>query len=186
MIEERLSVGLVLERRLLTGTWGGHAWTPVAILPPTPDVAPWVQLGGAQDRMRYFAGCVDIHLYSTDTANYRDNLESATPKLWVVLRPDGPSPPCPVLLVTADPAEGEASTEAGNNTVETIAMPEGVAGVVAAFIAEHHVERPVLKRRRDRPDARGHLGVEARHAEPDVRWRRPPGDSSDRNPDRKE
>ena len=178
MIEEHLTIGLVVERRLLTGAWGGHAWTPVAILPPTPDVAPWTLLGGSADRMRYFAGCVDIHLYSTDTANYRDNLEAAEPKLWVVLRPDGAEPPAGVLLVTADPAEGEASTEAGANVVETIAMPAGVAGVIAAFIAAHHVERPVLKRRRARPDARGHLEAEPRPAELDVRWRRPPGSGS--------
>ena len=178
MIEERLTIGLVVERRVLTGAWGGYAWAPVAILPPTPDVAPWTPLGGTPDRMHYFAGCVDIHLYSTDTANYRDNLEAAEPKLWVVLRPDGPEPPAGVLLVTADPAEGEASTEAGANVVETIAMLAGVAGVIAAFIAEHHVERPVLKRRRDRPDASGHLEAEARRAEPDVRWRRPPGDDT--------
>ena len=161
MIEDILTVGLVVERRRLTGPWGGVAWTPVAILPAAPDVAPWTPLGGTMERRRYYAGAIDIHLYSTDTANYRDNLEAAEPKLWVVLRPEGPEPPVGVLLVTADPAEGEASTEAGANVVETIAMPPGVAGVVAQFIAEHHVERPVLKRRRDR-------------AEPDVRWRRAP------------
>ena len=176
MIEDVLTVGLVVERRRLTGAWGGFAWAPVAILPAAPDVAPWTSLGGTPERMRYYAGAVDIHLYSTDTANYRDNLEAVAPKLWVVLRPEGPEPPAGVLLVTADPAEGEASTEAGANVVEMIDMPPGIAGVVAAFIAEHHVERPVLKRRRDRPDAGGHLGAEARRAEPDVRWRRPPGD----------
>ncbi len=164
MIEERLTIGLVLECRTLTGPWGGHAWAPVAILPAAPDVTPWTPLGGGPDRMRYFAGAAEIHLYSTDTANYRDNLESGAPKLWVVLRPDGQNPPCQVMLVTADPAEGEGATEAGSNIVETIAMPDGVAGVVAEFIASHHVERPVLKRRRDR-------------AEPDVRWRRPDGSS---------
>ena len=163
MIEDIVTIGLVVERRQLTGAWGGVAFTPVAILPPTPDVAPWTPLGGPPERCRFYAGTVDIHLYSTDTANYRDNLEAAEPKLWVVLRPDAQEPPVGVLLVTADPAEGEASTEAGSNIVETIAMPPGVAGIIAAFIAEHHVERPVLKRRRDR-------------AEPDVRWRRPADD----------
>lgn len=168
MIEERLTIGLVLECRKLTGPWGGHAWAPVAILPAAPDVAPWTPLEGTADRKRYFAGAGDIHLFSTDTANYRDNLESGAPKLWVVLRPDGPNPPCQVMLVTADPAEGEGATEAGNNVVETIAMPDGVAGVVAQFIAEHHVERPVIKRRRNR-------------AEPDVRWSRPDGAGGAKN-----
>ncbi len=176
MIEERLPVGLVLERLVSTGPWGGVTWTPVAILPPTSDVAPWTALGGTAERMRYYTGIAEIHLYSTDTANYRDNLEAAEPKLWVVLGPEAilesmpePEPASPqvnVLIVTADPAEGEAATEAGSNIVATIAMPAGVAGVVAAFIVAHHVERPVLKRRRDR-------GV------PDVRWRHPPGDPNE-------
>ena len=162
MIEERLTIGLVLERQLLTGAWGGYAWAPVAVLPAAPDVAPWTPLGGTKERPRYYAGAAEISLYSTDTANYRDNLEAETPKLWVVLRPEGPNPPVDVMLVTADPAEGEASTEAGSNTVATIAMPPEVAGVVAAIIAANHVVRPVIKRRRDR-------------AEPDIRWRRPGG-----------
>jgi hypothetical protein len=90
-----------------------------------------------------------LHLYSTDTANYRDNLATGAPKLWVVMRPDDHSPPVEISIVTADPAEGEASTEAGSNVVETLAMPPEIAGAIAGFIAEHHVERPMIKRKRD-------------------------------------
>jgi Protein of unknown function (DUF3305) len=158
MIEEKLTVGLVVERRMLTGPWGGVAWRPVAVFPTPPDVAPWTPLGGSGEVMRYYAGEAHVHLYSTDTTNYRDNLESGAPKLWVVLRPDGDAPPIDVVAVTADPAEGEASTEAGENVVETIDMPGEIAATVADFIAAHHVERPIIKRKRDR-------------AEPDVKWR---------------
>lgn len=163
MIEEQMIVGLVVERRTLGGEWSGVAWRPMTIFPMAPDVAPWTSLGGSADRTRFYAGAYAISLYSTDTANYRDNLASGDPKLWVVLRPDGTEPPVHVVAVTADPAEGEGHTEAGNNVVETIAMPGEVAGVVAAFIAAYHQERPIIKRRRD-------------GRAPDVRWRggRPP------------
>ena len=70
--------------------------------------------------------------------------------MWVNLRPTGSEPPYELLAVTADPAEGEAMTEAGNDLVETVAMPEAVQDAVAAFIAEHHVERQFVKRKRDR------------------------------------
>jgi hypothetical protein len=50
--------------------------------------------------------------------------------------------------VTADPAEGEAFTDAGSNLVETVPMPPDVLAAVAGFVAEHHVERPFVKRRR--------------------------------------
>lgn len=158
MIEQTLSVGVVLERLALTGEWGGYAWRPACIFPVAPDTAPWTPLGTVGTAVRYYAGEAHVALYSTDTANYRDNLESGDPKLWVVMRPDGREPPVEVVLVTADPAEGEGSTEAGSNVVETIAMPPEIAARVAEFIAAHHVERPIIKRRRDR-------------AEPDVRWR---------------
>lgn len=158
MIEAEIVIGIVIERRRLTGEWGGIAWRPITIFPQPPDVAPWTPLGAGRDITRYYAGVVPVRLYSTDTANYRDNLSSGAPKLWVVMRPDGAEPPVEVLMVTADPAEGEANTEAGNNVVETIDMPPEVAGAIAAFIAAHHVERPILKRRRD-------------GQAPDVRWR---------------
>jgi Protein of unknown function (DUF3305) len=157
MIEERIEVGLVLECRRTGGTWGGFVWRPLAVFSTPPDVEPWTALGAMSDGGRWYAGVYPVALYSTDTANYRDNLESGAPRLWVVLRPTGPEPPIEVSLVTADPAEGEGATEAGSNVVETMPMPDEIAGVVAAFIAAHHVERPVIKRRRDR-------------AEPDVRW----------------
>jgi Protein of unknown function (DUF3305) len=150
MIEEHMSVGLVVERRILSGQWGGHAWRPVTIFAVAPDVAAWTPLGSSAQGARYYAGEAVIHLYSTDTANYRDNLASGTPKLWVVLRPLGPEPPVEVHLVTADPAEGEASTEAGADVVETLEMPAEIAAAVAAFVAAHHVDRPFLKRKRDR------------------------------------
>jgi hypothetical protein len=54
-----------------------------------------------------------------------------------------------VIAVTADPAEGEALTEAGQDIVETLPMPSGIVQALEAFIVEHHVERPFFKRRRD-------------------------------------
>jgi hypothetical protein len=59
--------------------------------------------------------------------------------------------------VTADPAEGEALTDAGNDLVEPVAMPAVVAEAINHFIAKHHVERPFFKRRRER-DASPALG----------------------------
>lgn len=167
MIEDQIVVGLVLERRMLSGEWGGYAWRPATIFASAPDVAPWTPLGGGAGTSLYYAGAFPICLYSTDTANYRDNLASGSPKLWVVLRPESAEPPVDILTITADPAEGEANTEAGANTVETIDMPPEIAGAVAAFIEAHHIERPVIKRRRD-------------GAKPDVRWRDGPkrGDGS--------
>ena len=64
------------------------------------------------------------------------------------LRPAASGQPYEILAVTADPAEGEAFTDAGSNLVEAVPMPAEIAEAIAEFIAEHHVERPFLKRRR--------------------------------------
>ena len=101
-------------------------------------------------RATFYAGAASIELYRTETANYLSNLNSAVPSLWVALRPTGSEPPYDVQAVTADPAEGEAFTEAGNDLVDTVPMPTAIAEALEAFIAEHHVERPFFKRQRDR------------------------------------
>jgi hypothetical protein len=75
------------------------------------------------------------------------------PALWVVLRPtaaNSSSPAFDILTVTADPSEGEALTDAGNNLVATVPMPAAIIETIDSFIAEHHVERPFNKRQRDR------------------------------------
>ena len=72
--------------------------------------------------------------------------------LWVALRPTGVEPPYEVFAVTADPAEGEAWTEAGDDLVDVVPMPETVRATIDAFVAEHHVERAFHKRQRDRAD----------------------------------
>jgi hypothetical protein len=88
-------------------------------------------------------------LHRTETSNYRDNLASGAPSLWVVMQPKASDPPYELLAVTADPAEGEAFTDAGNNLVEAVAMPSDVVAMVDRFVASHHVERPFVKRQRD-------------------------------------
>lgn len=150
MIEKRLIVGLIVERWAPVSQWGSITWRPSQVLTTVPDAAPWTPLGRNPQREQFFAGTAVIELFSTETTNYRDNLLSAAPKLWVVLRPSGDEPPVDVVAVTADPAEGEAFTEAGSDVVDTVDMPAEVAAEVAAFVTEHHVERVFEKRKRDK------------------------------------
>ena len=66
------------------------------------------------------------------------------------------------LTVTADPSEGEALTDAGNDLVATVPMPVSIIESIDGFIAEHHVERPFQKRQRDRgePQNPAHRGAD--------------------------
>ncbi|MGA7489104.1 MAG: DUF3305 domain-containing protein [Xanthobacteraceae bacterium] len=148
----KVPVGIVVERRKAQSPWIDFTWRPVTALVGLPDAAPWTVLSQDQEGATFYAGAAEIELYRTETANYRDNLGSGTPKLWVALRPTGVEPPYEIFAVTADPAEGEAWTESGNDLIDVVPMPEEVRVVIDGFVAAHHVERPVLKRERDRAD----------------------------------
>jgi hypothetical protein len=163
--DHRIAVGVVVERRKATSPWIEFVWRAVAVLPGAPDTAPWTRLGGDDDgsedgAARFFLDAAEIALFRGDTARYRDNLASGAPSVWVVLRPTDAEPPLALALVTADPSEGEARTEAGNDLVEAVAMPASVCEAVAAFVAEHHVEQTFFKRKRDRsnPEALARRG----------------------------
>ena len=164
----RLPVGVVVERRTATSRWVEHVWRPVAVLAGIPETAPWTEISSAPDAARFFAGNAQIELHRSETANYLGNLNSGAPALWVVLRPTGGEPLFELKAVTADPAEGEAFTEAGTDLVEQVAMPEPIREAVAAFVAEHPAEHSFAKRERDRadPEAMGRRvpGGKGRHA----------------------
>ena len=148
----RIAVGVVVERRKATNPWVDFVWQPAGVLAGVPEAAPWTVLSAGEDRTSFYAGAAEIELYRTETGHYRDNLASAAPSLWIALRPTGVEPPFEIVAVTADPAEGESFTQVGDDVVEAVPMPPAVREIVEAFVAEHHVERPFVKRKRDRAD----------------------------------
>jgi hypothetical protein len=149
MAQEDFTVGIVLERRELDNPWVDCAWAPLAVLPGAPPVEPGTVLSDRGGVRQVYAGPHGLSFFSVDTSHYRDNLQSGAPKIWVALRPVAGEPPVSVIGVTADPAEGEAYTEAGDDIVEAVTMPAEIAASLAAFVQEHHVERSFYKRRRD-------------------------------------
>jgi hypothetical protein len=143
-----IPVGVVVERRKPRSMWVDFLWRPVSVFVGNSHAAPWTPLDTNAETTLYFAGEAVIELHRTETTNYRNNLASGAPALWVALRPVASERPYEILGVTADPAEGEAFTDAGSNLVEAVPMPPEVVEAVARFVAEHHVERPFVKRRR--------------------------------------
>ena len=144
----KIAVGVVVERRKAQSPWIDFTWKPIAALPGLPDALPWTTLAQDGDGTTFYAGAAEVALYRTETSNYRNNLDTGRPMLWVALRPTGVEPPYEVFAVTADPAEGEAWTEAGSDLVDVVPMPEPVRTAIDAFVAEHHVEQPFHKRER--------------------------------------
>jgi uncharacterized protein DUF3305 len=153
----RITVGIMVERRKAKSTWVDFLWRPVSVFVGSPSAAPWTALETESEATIFYAGQAEIELHRTETSNYRDNLASGAPALWVALHQAATGQPYEILAVTADPAEGEAFTDAGNYLVEAVPMPSEVVQAIVQFLAEHHVERPFVKRRRqpaEQPSAR--------------------------------
>jgi hypothetical protein len=156
----QIPVGVVVERRNAESKWLDFLWRPVSVLLGVPSAAPWTPLDTEAEATVFFAGLARIELHRTETANYRENLDSGAPALWVALCPVAAERPYDVLVVTADPAEGEALTDAGANLVEAVPMPADIVDAVIQFIARYHVERNFVKRQRERQapsDPRGRM-----------------------------
>jgi hypothetical protein len=157
----RIAVGVIVERRKAASPWIDFVWRPAAVLAGMPEAKPWTLLNSQDDAATFYAGPAEVALYRSETGHYRDNLATGAPSLWVTLRPTGTEPPFEIVRVTADPSEGEAFTEAGNDLVDAVPMPDVMRELVAEFVAEHHVERQFYKRKRDRadPEALGRRGA---------------------------
>jgi hypothetical protein len=144
-------VGLVLARRALDNPWINHLWSPHGVLFPAPECGAGTLLSEEGDVRLVFAGTAIVQLYVPETANYRDNLSTGAPLLWISARAkEGGTPD--VLRVTADPTEGEAWHEAGSEIVATVPMPADIAAWIAAFVDAFHVEQVFQKRQRDRSE----------------------------------
>ena len=144
----RIPVGVVVERRQAESQWIDFVWRGTGVLPDEPEMTPWTVMREQEGTTLFYAGSATVDLYRSETARYRDNLASGAPSVWIVLTPSEGTWPYAVSAVTADPAEGEAFTEAGASLVEAVPMPEVLHQVIEDFIAQHHVETEFVKRER--------------------------------------
>jgi hypothetical protein len=151
MSEHHVDIGVVVARRHLASAWAAHVWLPHAVLPAVPTAEPWTPLGADAEAALFYAGSSVLRLHPSETSHYQDNLASSRPSLWVSLQLLGEDA-CGVCQVTADPYEGEALTEGIGSIVEAVPMPTEIQAELAAFCAAFHVERPFIKRERDRAD----------------------------------
>ena len=147
--ETTRDLGVVLARRSLDNPWVDHVWVAHTLLYPAPEVTPGALLSKDEALTLVYAGPATIELFVSETANYRDNLLSGAPSLFVAARSrsDGGTPE--FVRVTADPTEGEAYFESGSDIVAALPMPAELITWLNAFVEDYHVERVFLKRKRD-------------------------------------
>lgn len=146
-----IELAVLAECRPGVTIWQDRVWRSLAVLEEAPPVPPWTRLRAENGREVFFAGTAEVTLHRTDTPNYKDNLEAAEPRIWVLLRPDGQG--MMLQAVTVDPGEAEIFTEGPHDILDALPLPPGLAALMRDFVAAHHVERVFHKRKRDRQDA---------------------------------
>jgi hypothetical protein len=147
----QIPVGVVVSRRTAESRWIDYTWQPSVILFGEAEAAPWTKLSDDGETATYYAGGTMLELFRGDVASYRDNLAGDN-SLWAILGPSEGEFPYELARVTADPTEAESYAGAGDHVIEILPMPDELRDLVAAFVAEHYVEQPFVKRKRNRAD----------------------------------
>jgi hypothetical protein len=145
-------VGVLVERRPGVTPWAEHVWRAASVLEAPLPATPWTRLREEEGSALFYAGEAEVWLHRTDTPNLKHNLEAATPLVWVVLRPAATPSGMALERVTVDGGEAHLYADSGGDTVEALAMPEGLREAVAAYVGKHHVERSFYKRKREEAD----------------------------------
>ena len=148
----RIPVTVLVERRPGVTRWAEWSWRAVEVLEQAPEMPDWTVLREVAGSTLFLAGRAEVLFCPTDTPNYRDNLTAAAPSIWVVLRPVAPPPGLALHAVTVDAGEAHLYADTGNDLLESLPLPPGLHARLAAFVAEHHVERMQHKCQRDRAD----------------------------------
>lgn len=148
-----MPVGIVVAREEIDSPWQDHIWRPVGVVTGVPELFQWKELMRGDGWVHYYAATLPLELFAKETEAYKHNLESGQPALYIVLTEadeDGPADfPYEVHLVTASPFEAQDYLDSGEEIVEPVEMPKGVALWIGGFVEAHHVERTFRKRRRD-------------------------------------
>jgi hypothetical protein len=152
---ERLTVGVIVERRKAKNPWQDFVWQPVEVVAPPPPLAPWTAMREEGTTTRFFAGPFVMELHPRETVSYKMNLESGEPSLYVVLREDASAPHGVRLeLASPSPAEAEAYMEGGMATVDKVPMDDDVTAWLVAYVETFHVDEQFRKRKRGRDKPR--------------------------------
>ena len=147
-----IPVAVLAERGPATSPWAEFVWRAVDVLEDAPDTAPWTVLRENDGRTLFLAGRAEVWLHPTDTDNYKHNLEAASPRIWVVLRPVESAPGMALQCVTVDAGEAHLYADSGADLLESLPMPNFLREPTENFVARHHQERGFFKRKRDRAD----------------------------------
>lgn len=151
--ELSVPVGVVVERRTSTSRWAEHRWRPISVFTGRSPLEGWHEMRSGEGWTRFCSGTCRLDLHRADAEEYKRNLTSPRPGIFVVLARAKGDIPWKVHLVTASPSEAEAYTVGGDHIVEGLPLPEDLANAIGEFTDTHYKPAPFRKRQRDTPPA---------------------------------
>lgn len=144
-----ISLGVVIARDKIDHPWQEYVWRPVSVFLNAPVIAEWRELRRDATSVHYHAATLPLELHAKETIGYVANLDTGSPLVYVVLRPTSADDmPMEVAVITASPYDAEVYGYDGSEIVGGVAMPELLVELMDAFVAEHHIEEPFIKRQR--------------------------------------
>jgi hypothetical protein len=145
----RMPVGVIVRRTPGVTRWAKWIWRAVGV---HPGAGPgrWTEIRREGDTTDFHAGSVTLELHRSLTEGYLVALNASPPSVYVVMRPNvGASDGRPdLLLVTASAYEAQDYADNGEDIVEPVALPEGLAAWIGDFCRRHHQEETFVKRKR--------------------------------------
>lgn len=147
-----IPLGVVIGRDKIDSPWQEFAWRAVGVFLHAPEAGAWRELNRGPTFVHYHAATLPVELHPKETMGYQANLATGTPSVYVIMREklQGGPEPIEVALVTASPHEAEAYGHTSEEIVGAVPMPQPLAELLEAYVAEHHVEEPFIKRQRQR------------------------------------
>jgi hypothetical protein len=146
---QRRRIGVIAERQDVDNPWIDHRWRVTGLLPGAPAVPDWTCLAHSASVRRYYAGSAELLLFPRETDTLKYNIEGVAPAVYVFLRAAPGDPGMALAGATVCVGEAHAHADTGSDLVEPVPMPADIHDWVAAFVAAHHVERDVWKRKRE-------------------------------------
>lgn len=165
---ETMAVGIVAERRTQEGPWASESWRPCAVVPGGGPQEPRL-LRQDGPLARYHLGNLQLELHYRQSVEYRYNLISPTPMVFIALRRKsgvrGGALGVRPWFATVSSHEAEAYLDSGDDIVGGVALPAAIAQWMSDFIDQHPVVEPFRKRRARRAEAHDGDPMEVRPAE---------------------
>tara|TARA_R110002094_G_scaffold183395_3_gene160804 strand:+ start:1433 stop:2020 length:588 start_codon:yes stop_codon:yes gene_type:complete len=144
-----IPLGIVIRRVPGVTRWVSHVWKAVAVLPGAGE-ASWKELRRDGEAVEYHAATLPLELFRTDTEAYLHGLSAKVPAIYVVMREGENDEPLDMVLATASPYEAQDYADTGEELVEKVPMPEGLAAWIRDYVELHHEDEVFVKRRRNK------------------------------------